>query len=312
VLSTASRTPPAWVMRAASAMSAVIRFAFDHLGAEALFARHHPHNEGSRWLLARLGFRYTHDALFPPTSLQHPSYLLIPRDFRPADGQTPRDARPPVSRTQDSRPPDARTHPETRPPADGTTALDADLEPDVQASLRYLASDAALEHIAPIHGCATPAISSPQGLELTCEPAWRRCCLWACYTVPGRKCAHHRPAIAGAELPMVTPPCRRDGAWLDGLERSTIRYTPTRPGSGGESGSRWWISAGDRRLERAPFPVRPSPLRARVPVASADLLYLVPNFVAHEQLREPLGCPLRLSHEATPSDLVELYQRLGA
>ena len=27
-------------------------------------------------MLHRLGFRYTHDELYPPTGLNHPSYLL--------------------------------------------------------------------------------------------------------------------------------------------------------------------------------------------------------------------------------------------
>jgi hypothetical protein len=42
----------------------------------ALFAGHNPANQASRELLARLGFRYTHDELYPPTGLMHPSYRL--------------------------------------------------------------------------------------------------------------------------------------------------------------------------------------------------------------------------------------------
>jgi [ribosomal protein S5]-alanine N-acetyltransferase len=30
-----------------------------------------------RQLLAKLGFHYTHDEFYPPTGLQHPSYLLM-------------------------------------------------------------------------------------------------------------------------------------------------------------------------------------------------------------------------------------------
>lgn len=55
---------------------AVIEHAFEKLGARAVFAGHHPRNAASGELLARLGFRYTHDELYPPTGLMHPSYLL--------------------------------------------------------------------------------------------------------------------------------------------------------------------------------------------------------------------------------------------
>lgn len=54
----------------------VIAYAFDVLRAEALFAGHHPENDASRQLLKRLGFTYAHDELYPPTGLNHPSYLL--------------------------------------------------------------------------------------------------------------------------------------------------------------------------------------------------------------------------------------------
>lgn len=55
---------------------ATIDFAFGTLGASALFAGHHPHNTASRRLLEKLGFRYTHDEFYPPTGLEHRSYLL--------------------------------------------------------------------------------------------------------------------------------------------------------------------------------------------------------------------------------------------
>ena len=54
----------------------VIRFAFDVLGASALFAGHHPDNTGSRRTLVKLGFRFTHDELYPPTGVMHPGYEL--------------------------------------------------------------------------------------------------------------------------------------------------------------------------------------------------------------------------------------------
>ena len=63
---------------AAEAASAVIRHGFGRLQAAGLFAGHHPDNHASRRLLTKLGFRYTHDELYPPTGLLHPSYMLMP------------------------------------------------------------------------------------------------------------------------------------------------------------------------------------------------------------------------------------------
>jgi RimJ/RimL family protein N-acetyltransferase len=63
---------------AREAARAVIAHAFSALGARALFAGHHPSNTASRELLRGLGFRYTHDELYPPTGLLHPSYRLEP------------------------------------------------------------------------------------------------------------------------------------------------------------------------------------------------------------------------------------------
>ena len=59
---------------AVEAARAVIDFAFDHLHAESIFAGHHPSNAASRRTLEKLGFRYTHDELYPPTGLVHPGY----------------------------------------------------------------------------------------------------------------------------------------------------------------------------------------------------------------------------------------------
>ncbi|MCC7542631.1 MAG: GNAT family N-acetyltransferase, partial [Deltaproteobacteria bacterium] len=61
---------------ATEASRAVIAYAFDRLGAAAVFAGHHPDNEGSRATLRKLGFRYVHHELYAPTGLQHPCYLL--------------------------------------------------------------------------------------------------------------------------------------------------------------------------------------------------------------------------------------------
>jgi ribosomal-protein-alanine N-acetyltransferase len=71
---------------AAEAARAVIRFAFQELGAAALFAGHHPDNAASRRLLEGLGFRCTHREFYPPTGSEHPSYLLTAKEHpeRPA------------------------------------------------------------------------------------------------------------------------------------------------------------------------------------------------------------------------------------
>jgi ribosomal-protein-alanine N-acetyltransferase len=61
---------------ALEAASRVIDYAFTALHASALFAGHNPNNVPSRVLLARLGFVHTHDELYPPTGLMHPSYRL--------------------------------------------------------------------------------------------------------------------------------------------------------------------------------------------------------------------------------------------
>lgn len=62
---------------ATEAAVAVTRFAFDELGATELFAGHHPDNAASKRVLEKLGFRRTHEELYPPTGLLHPGYSLI-------------------------------------------------------------------------------------------------------------------------------------------------------------------------------------------------------------------------------------------
>jgi ribosomal-protein-alanine N-acetyltransferase len=64
---------------------AVITFAFETLGAKALFAGHHPANAASRRLIEKLGFRFTHEEFYAPTGLGHPSYLLTKADKRRED-----------------------------------------------------------------------------------------------------------------------------------------------------------------------------------------------------------------------------------
>ncbi len=61
---------------ALEAAAAVIDHAFIRLGVTALFAGHNPSNTASRQMLLKLGFVHTHDELYPPTGLQHPSYVL--------------------------------------------------------------------------------------------------------------------------------------------------------------------------------------------------------------------------------------------
>jgi len=58
------------------AASCVIQYAFEVLGFRALFAGHNPENAASRALLGRLGFVHTHDEVYEPTGLVHPSYRL--------------------------------------------------------------------------------------------------------------------------------------------------------------------------------------------------------------------------------------------
>ncbi len=61
---------------AVEAGHAIVTFAFATLGARALFAGHHPQNGASRTVLEKLGFSFTHEELYAPTGLRHPSYLL--------------------------------------------------------------------------------------------------------------------------------------------------------------------------------------------------------------------------------------------
>ena len=55
--------------------------AFGSLRVKGLFAGHHPANEASQRVLAKLGFRYTHDEFYQPTGLEHPSYFLSDEEY---------------------------------------------------------------------------------------------------------------------------------------------------------------------------------------------------------------------------------------
>jgi [ribosomal protein S5]-alanine N-acetyltransferase len=61
---------------AEEAARGIIALAFGRVQVRALFAGHHPENAASRCILQKLGFRYTHDELYPPTGAMEPVYLL--------------------------------------------------------------------------------------------------------------------------------------------------------------------------------------------------------------------------------------------
>jgi RimJ/RimL family protein N-acetyltransferase len=61
---------------AVEAARSAIAHAFEVMRVAWLFAGHHPDNVASRRTLEKLGFRYTHDELYPPTGRMHPSYRL--------------------------------------------------------------------------------------------------------------------------------------------------------------------------------------------------------------------------------------------
>lgn len=64
---------------ATEACRAVIEYGFANLGAEALFAGHHPDNHNSARVLLKLGFEYAGHEVYPPTGWIEPTYLLKKR-----------------------------------------------------------------------------------------------------------------------------------------------------------------------------------------------------------------------------------------
>jgi len=77
--------PPFWGQGLGTeAARAAVSHAFEILGAKAIFAGHHPENSASRHVLEKLAFRWTHVEHYPPTGLDHPSYLLTRDAFREA------------------------------------------------------------------------------------------------------------------------------------------------------------------------------------------------------------------------------------
>ncbi len=67
---------------ATEAAVAVVNYGFKTLNVRSILAGHHPANHLSQRILEKLGFEYTHDALYEPTGLQHPVYLLLPSDWK--------------------------------------------------------------------------------------------------------------------------------------------------------------------------------------------------------------------------------------
>jgi len=69
--------PPCWGKGfAMESARAVIVLAYESLGAEALFAGHHPENFASQKVLGKLGFHFTHEELYAPTGEMHRCYIL--------------------------------------------------------------------------------------------------------------------------------------------------------------------------------------------------------------------------------------------
>jgi RimJ/RimL family protein N-acetyltransferase len=60
---------------ATEAAGAVIHYAFDTLMAANLVAGHHPQNEGSGKVLAKVNFHRTGEIYYPPTGLYHAAYI---------------------------------------------------------------------------------------------------------------------------------------------------------------------------------------------------------------------------------------------
>jgi len=55
----------------------MIKYAFEEMNVNELFAGHNPNNNASQQLLAKLGFKYIGDEYFEATGLNHPSYKLM-------------------------------------------------------------------------------------------------------------------------------------------------------------------------------------------------------------------------------------------
>ena len=56
---------------------AVIEYGFGQSGIKGIFTGHHPKNAASKNTIEKLGFHYTHEAVYPPTGIAHSYYLLM-------------------------------------------------------------------------------------------------------------------------------------------------------------------------------------------------------------------------------------------
>lgn len=72
---------------ATEAASAVMAHAVGALGAQALYAGHHPENSASSHVLQKLGFQCIGQELYSPTGLQHPLYRWEPAQARPSQAE---------------------------------------------------------------------------------------------------------------------------------------------------------------------------------------------------------------------------------
>jgi [ribosomal protein S5]-alanine N-acetyltransferase len=61
---------------AVEAARAAIEYGFETIRARGLSAGHHPDNVNSKKVMAKLGFRYTHDEFFSALGINIPYYLL--------------------------------------------------------------------------------------------------------------------------------------------------------------------------------------------------------------------------------------------
>ena len=59
---------------ASEAIKRVIKYSFEELKANDLFAGHHPKNESSKKILTKMGFNLVGEEFYEPTGLMHPSY----------------------------------------------------------------------------------------------------------------------------------------------------------------------------------------------------------------------------------------------
>jgi RimJ/RimL family protein N-acetyltransferase len=69
--------PPFWGQGLATeAAVAVLDYAFGTLDLNTIVAGHHPSNEASRRVLAKVGFEYTGDEFYEPSGICEPTYVV--------------------------------------------------------------------------------------------------------------------------------------------------------------------------------------------------------------------------------------------